>query len=456
MKRNLLFAMLAACVGIGLFSCQPKEKTQSKELPMFCTWYTYNEAEDFDSICRSFSELGIDGIVLKAGSAENFRKTIPVAKKHGLTVYAWVWTINNHPIAAEHPEWLSVNRDGYSIADSMAYVSYYKFLSPIIPGVREGICKQIDEISKIDGIEAISIDYHRLVDVVLPTTLWPNYGIVQDREYPQWDYGYHPEMIKAFKEKHGYDPREQEDPSKDEKWLQFRCDMVSEVANLVAETVHKNGKLMAASPFPTPKMSARMVRQYWGDWNLDIVFPMAYHNFYTEDVSFVADCTIENARDKQDMTTLYAGLWGTNGPELFTSMDAAFNNGAQGVSFYTAEYITDPAIRKQFREYSDSLRAVRKANGGVIKATYPTAADKDPFKKEGVMKLIEARMQKLNAEAKGTEELAPLALGEYAKKETEDVTVRYEVTDANSKKTFDVYFYFYGDILSGWNVYLKK
>ena len=456
MKRNLLFAMLAACVGIGLFSCQPKEKTQSKELPMFCTWYTYNEAEDFDSICRSFSELGIDGIVLKAGSAENFRKTIPVAKKHGLTVYAWVWTINNHPIAAEHPEWLSVNRDGYSIADSMAYVSYYKFLSPIIPGVREGICKQIDEISKIDGIEAISIDYHRLVDVVLPTTLWPNYGIVQDREYPQWDYGYHPEMIKAFKEKHGYDPREQEDPSKDEKWLQFRCDMVSEVANLVAETVHKNGKLMAASPFPTPKMSARMVRQYWGDWNLDIVFPMAYHNFYTEDVSFVADCTIENARDKQDMTTLYAGLWGTNGPELFTSMDAAFNNGAQGVSFYTAEYITDPAIRKQFREYSDSLRAVRKANGGVIKATYPTVADKDPFKKEGVMKLIEARMQKLIAEAKGTEELAPLALGEYAKKETEDVTVRYEVTDANSKKTFDVYFYFYGDILSGWNVYFKK
>ena len=261
---------------------------------------------------------------------------------------------------------------------------------------------------------------------------------------------------QGFKEKHGYDPREQEDPSKDEKWLQFRCDMVSEVANLVAETVHKNGKLMAASPFPTPKMSARMVRQYWGDWNLDIVFPMAYHNFYTEDVSFVADCTIENARDKQDMTTLYAGLWGTNGPELFTSMDAAFNNGAQGVSFYTAEYITDPAIRKQFREYSDSLRAVRKANGGVIKATYPTVADKDPFKKEGVMKLIEARMQKLIAEAKGTEELAPLALGEYAKKETEDVTVRYEVTDANSKKSFDVYFYFYGDILSGWNVYLKK
>lgn len=440
----------------GFFSCQQPAEKQTKEMPMFCSWYTYNENEDFDSICRSFTELGIDGIVLKAGTAEQFRKTVPVAKKHGLTVYAWVWTINNHPIAAEHPEWLSYNRDGYSIADSMAYVGYYKFLSPIIPGVREGICKQVDEICKIEGIEAISIDYHRMVDVVLPTTIWPNYGIVQDREYPQWDYGYHPEMIKAFKEKHGYDPREQEDPSKDEKWLQFRCDMVSEVANLVAEVVHANGKLMAASPFPTPKMSARMVRQFWGDWNLDIVFPMVYHNFYTEDASFVADCTIENARDKMENTTLYAGLWGSNNQELFESMDAAFNNGAQGVAFYTAEYIVDPEIRKQFKAYSDSLKAVRKANGGVIKATYPEVADADPFKKEGVMKRIEERMQKLIAEANGKTELAPLALGDYIKKEEYDITQRFEVTDANSKQTFDVYFYFYGDILSGWNVYLKK
>ena len=455
-KNNLFIALVGVFMAMGIFSCQqPAKEPQVKEYPMFWTWIGYDSAK-FDSVCQSLSELGLDGIVLKANSADEYRQAIPVANKYGLTVYAWWWTINNHKIAAEHPEWLSVNRDGYSIADSMAYVGYYKFLSPIIPGVREGICKQVEELCKVDGLEGIAIDYHRLVDVVLPTTLWPNYGIVQDREYPQWDYGYHPEMIKAFKEKHGYDPREQEDPSKDQKWLKFRCDMVSEVANAVAATVRANGKLMAASPFPTPKMSARMVRQFWGDWDLDIVFPMVYHNFYTEDESFVADCTIENARDKMDKTTLYAGLWGSNNEELFGSMDAAFNNGAQGVSFYTAEYILDPDIRKRFKVYADSLRAVRKANGGVIKATYPEVADADPFKKEGVMKRIEGRMQKLIAEAKGTEELAPLALGEYTFKSQEDITKRYEVTDANSKKTFDVYFYFYGDILSGWNVYLKK
>jgi hypothetical protein len=123
---------------------------------------------------------------------------------------------------------------------------------------------------------------------------------------------------------------------------------------------------------------------------------------------------------------------------------------------FTAEEIKDPAIRKQFKEYADSARAARKANGGVVKATYPEVADPNPFNHPGVMKVIEGRMQKLIAEAAGKTELAPLALGEYQFKEEHDVTKRYEVTDATSKQTFDVYFYFYGDILSGWNVYLKK
>lgn len=114
---------------------------------------------------------------------------------------------------------------------------------------------------------------------------WPKYGIVQDQEYPQWDFGYHPAMIEKFKAAYGYDPREQEDPSQDEKWLQFRCDQITEVANMIADVVHSYGKKMAASPFPTPKMASKMVRQDWGKWNLDIVFPMVYHNFYTEDIS---------------------------------------------------------------------------------------------------------------------------------------------------------------------------
>ena len=93
MKKNTLFMALAGIfMAMGIFSCQPSAKeNQVSEKPMFCTWYTYLPEEDFDSICQSFSELGIDGIVLKAGTAENYRKLVPVAHKHGLTVYAWVY-----------------------------------------------------------------------------------------------------------------------------------------------------------------------------------------------------------------------------------------------------------------------------------------------------------------------------------------------------------------------------
>ena len=64
--KKLVVALFGALMAMSMFSCQQSAKeTQVKEKPMFCTWYTYNPQEDFDSICRSFNELGIDGIVLK-------------------------------------------------------------------------------------------------------------------------------------------------------------------------------------------------------------------------------------------------------------------------------------------------------------------------------------------------------------------------------------------------------
>ena len=48
MKRNLLMALVGVSMICGLFSCQQPAEKQTKEMPMFCTWYTYNENEDFD------------------------------------------------------------------------------------------------------------------------------------------------------------------------------------------------------------------------------------------------------------------------------------------------------------------------------------------------------------------------------------------------------------------------
>lgn len=74
-------------------------------------------------------------------------------------------------ILKEHPEWFSVNRNGQSLADTTAYVDYYKFMCPALPEVREFIKKKIEAYCEVEGLNGIAIDYNRFVDVILPTTL---------------------------------------------------------------------------------------------------------------------------------------------------------------------------------------------------------------------------------------------------------------------------------------------
>ena len=458
--KKLLSAFLLSMLLWGMSSCNQGSKKTTEEYPMFWTWLNYRPSMNFDSICQVMNDIGMDGIMLNAPTPDDYRVAIPIAHKYGIEVYAWLWTTNvehdREAILAQHPEWFSVNRNGKSLADTTAYVGYYKFLCPALPEVREFIKKKIVSYCEIEGLNGISIDYHRFVDVVLPTTLWPNYGIVQDREYAAWDYGYHPEMLRKFKEKHGYDPREQEDPSLDVKWRQFRCDQITEVANMISEVVHSHGKKMAASPFPTPKMASRMVRQDWGKWNLDIAFPMVYHTFYTKDVSFISDCTIENVRDKNEKTTLYCGMTASDGPEMFECMDAAFNNGAQGIAVFTISGLRAPEVKKQFKVYTDSMRAVRAANGGMIGFAHAAEASADPFQNKGVMKRVEDQMKQLIAQSNETEVLSQLALGSYAPTDSYDATRCYRVTDATSKISFIVTFYTYGDVVSGWDVAVEE
>jgi hypothetical protein len=511
MKKLNYFVLLFSITAIVVCSCKKTEK--ASEYPMFWTWLDFRPGMNFDSICGVMNETGIDGVMLNAPAPDDYRVAIPIAKKHGIEVYAWLWTMNlehdRDVIVREHPEWLSVNRKGESLANSKAYVDYYKFMCPALPEVRDFIRKKIIAYCEVPGLRGIAIDYHRFVDVILPTTLWSRYGIVQDKEYPEFDYGYHPAMIKLFREKYGYDPREQADPSVDEKWLQFRCDQITEVANEIAGVVHSYGKVMAASPFPTPAMARKMVRQDWGKWNLDIVFPMVYHNFYTGDISFISDCTIENMRDKNPMTTLYCGMTGTNGPMMFKCMDEALDNGAEGIAIFTVGSLRSPEIRGKFKTYADSARASRAATRGIKLVSARKVVNTNPFENEGIMNGVNMhilaylslakalKLPELKKTDQSTTELvsrnalqgntaedyinrlknAPrrnpelqqvaealagqflndndpvkLNLSGYKLTNEYGATKCYQVTEQNSKVIFDVTFYFYGGIISGWNV----
>ena len=470
MKKYLIL-LLAAAIAV---SCNETQKEEPVTYPMFWTWLEDLPGVDMEASFKAMHEAGIDGVMLHAVTEEDYLRDIAIAKKYGITVYAWVWTLNpprqDRPqMLKEHPEWFDVNRNGQSLADFKAYVNSYKFMCPVLPEVRENLVNRVKRLCEIEGIEGICLDYCRLVDVVLPVSLSYNYKITQDGEvFPQWDFGYHPAMIEEFQKEFGYDPRNQEDPSRDPKWQKFRCDKISECANLMAETIRSYGKVVTASPFATPKVASFMVAQNIGDWDLDIVFPMLYTAFYTQETGYAYDGTIENNRDKNPKTVLGVGLdteLGDNPEDIFAKMDNAFKAGAQAVSLYTIAGLNTPELRARFKEYADSLRAVRAANGGKVPYTKVETVDMNPFNHAGIIANVERSMQRLAAgeqihefSVNGMVKDDPskvypaLDLTEYELVVDNDRIKKYRVTDKASSTKFDVIFIVYGEVISGWDV----
>lgn len=460
--------LLSLALALAAVSCTEKKT----EYPMFWTWLEDLPDIDMETAFTHMEETGLDAVMLHAASVEDYRKDVEIARRHGITVYAWVWTLNpprqeRPQIMAEHPDWFSVNRNGQSTLEYKAYVNSYKFLCPILPEVREYLVQKVKDICAVDGVEGICLDYCRLVDCVLPISLAYNYELFQDGEvFPEYDFGYHPAMLAAFQEKHGYDPREQEDPSRDEVWRQFRCDQITEVANLLCDAAHAAGKAVTASTFSGAGVSRFMVFQDWGKWKLDLAHPMCYTDFYTMDPSFARDATLQNQLAKAPGTTLMCGVdteLGGDPERIFEKMDAAFAAGATGISLYTVEGLESADLRRRFKVYADSLRAVRAA--GKLPAAPGVAPDTNPFANKGLMAVVERNIQRLVAGEPIHEKSVngmvaddpsvtypALDLGDYELvRETDRIRV-YNVTDNASGRRFEVVFVLFGDIISGWDV----
>ena len=447
---------------------------EEPDLPMFWTWMEEEEGRDMEKAFAHMEEAGLDAVMLHAPDAEAYERYIEMAHRHGIAVYAWVWTLkppyeDRAALLEAHPDWFDVNRNGESLVDHKAYVNSYKFLNPAVPEVQDYLVEKVRSICAIPGIEGICIDYCRLVDCVLPMSLSYIYGIVQDGEVkPEYDYGYHPAMLARFQAEYGYDPRTQPDPSRDSNWCRFRCDVVTEAANRMAHEAHAAGKKVTASPFATERVSEFMVFQRFHDWDLDFVFPMVYTDFYTQDPQFAYDATVMNNRDKNPRTTLFCGLdteLGGPAEAIFEKMDNAFRAGAQGISLYTSEGLKSPRLRRQFKAYADRMRAERAAGNGRISFEAASAADLDPFAHPGLVANVESAIKRLVAgepvHAETVNGMAPavsgkaypaLDLGPYEKLPGSERLACYSVTDRASGKSFDVVFVVQGDVIWGWDV----
>jgi uncharacterized lipoprotein YddW (UPF0748 family) len=235
-------------------------------------------------------------------------RLIPIAHAAGVQLHAWMWSMpcNNPTIIEKHPDWFAVNGNGKPSWSHPAYVSYYKFLCPCHPGAREFVTQNVKAIAAYNELDGIHLDYIRLPDVILAEALQPKYGIVQDREYPEYDYSYSEYCRSQFKEQQGIDPLDLENPSSNPEWLQFRLDSITNLVNTqLVPAAKSNDKFISAAVFP----NWQSVRQQWHNWDLDAFMPMLYHNFYHEDIAWIGSEIKEALTLLKIKRPVYAGLF---------------------------------------------------------------------------------------------------------------------------------------------------
>ena len=343
----------AATLSSNLMACGPDPFLR-------WTWVHGGGDRTLDDWRRQYAllaEAGFHGVLVGGGETDVHAEA---AHGAGLEFHRWVWTLNRNGdqwVRENQPEWFTVSRDGHSSLTHPPYVDYYRWLCPTKVEVREYLKTSIQEIARDPSVDGIHLDYVRHCDVILPRGLWSKYDLVQDREYPEFDFCYCETCRGAFAADHGMDPLDLPDPTADERWRRFRWDSVTRLVEALAETVHRlpagpfgstlssqpEEKPISAAVFPTPAIARKLVRQAWDEWPVDAVFPMLYHSFYEEDLNWIGSGVREGQEAIRSRgssmnrpSRLLAGLYlPALAPEIRNdAIQIAQEAGAHGVSFF--------------------------------------------------------------------------------------------------------------------------
>ena len=350
MKKLIL---VASVLGLFLFQASSFEKNKSesenfnKKHFVFAVWGHGDASKSdasWDSLFTKFHKAGITDFFIGAPPSE-LKRMVKLTRNKGIRIHGWVWVLNrpNDTTAHKHPDWYAVNRIGKNSLENRPYVDYYQWLSPFSPGAREYIKSNILAVAKVEGLASVHLDYVRYCDVILGKALQPKYNLVQDHEMPEYDFGYHPEARKKFKEIFGVDPINMDHPELSNEWRQFRLNAVTSLVNELAQIAHENHKKISAAVFPFPELARMNVRQDWSSWNLDLVLPMLYQNFYDESINWIGFSIKQGLREIHGRFPLYAGLYipSLSPDDLKKAVLMAKDSGAAGVSLFDISAITD-------------------------------------------------------------------------------------------------------------------
>ena len=208
--KKILSLLIAAALFVG---CNPPNSETSEEasttkIPVHA-WIGGPGDKTDEELKAQFDDLkskGIDALMYNGGQdAAVYARVGKIAKASGLGFHTWIPTMVQSPKEGIDSSWYAVNGLGESALDKPAYVDYYKFLCPNQPGTLEFLRNMYVEVGKVPEVDGIHLDYIRFPDVILARGLWDKYGLVMDKEYPQFDYCYCDLCTSGFQEKTGID-----------------------------------------------------------------------------------------------------------------------------------------------------------------------------------------------------------------------------------------------------------
>lgn len=361
MQKFLMLMVLA----ITIMSCKDKEGEKESptktKIPVYAWDYGPGEATD-EELTAKFADLkakGIDGLMYNGGhDPETYRRVGKLVKEAGMEFHTWIPTMVQGKNPKLKEEWYAINGKGESAFDKPAYVSHYTFLCPSKEGVYNFLADLYGSVAEVEHVDGIHLDYIRFPDVILARGLWDKYGLVMDREFPQFDYCYCDDCTSTFKDKTGIDILEAEDPSQVMEWKQFRYDLITSMVNRLTEVVHSKNKKINGAVFPGPSIAKKLVRQDWGKWNLDAIYPMNYNDFYLEGPKWVGEMVAEEVATAKDGAPVYSGLFicpkpekkgdekdpenhGLLPEEIAEAIQVSMENGAAGICLFTPGRMTD-------------------------------------------------------------------------------------------------------------------
>ncbi|MEW7278985.1 family 10 glycosylhydrolase [Aquimarina sp. 2201CG1-2-11] len=365
MKKTYPFFLFILIV----FSCKKEIKKDlvtppnpSYKIPVYA-WAILPENKTDNELKSQFKSLknkGIDGLMYSAGHDPLIYKRVgKIAKQAGMKFHAWIPTMIQYTNPKLKPEWYAINGKGESAFDKPAYVSHYQFLCPSKPEVHDFLVNLYQSIADIEEVDGIHLDYIRFPDVILAKGLWKKYNLVMDKEYPQFDYCYCDTCAHDFKSLSDIDIKKVKEPSQLQEWKQFRYDLITNLVNKLADSVHQKNKVINAAVFPGPhSIAKKLVRQEWDKWNLDAFYPMNYNDFYLGDTSWIGKLTKEEVSSINAKKPIYSGLFicpkpknksqetdpenhGLLPEELEAAIKESMVNGASGICLFTPDRMTE-------------------------------------------------------------------------------------------------------------------